>query len=71
MNQELKSLTINGQHMEIPEGTTIAAFLEMHKLQPKSVVVEVNRVIIEREKFEEVVLSEGDEVEIVRFIGGG
>lgn len=71
MTAVMKNLTINGQAMELPEGTTIAAFLEMHNLQPKSVVVELNRVIIEREKYAETALNEGDEVEIVRFIGGG
>ena len=71
MSSILKTLTINGKEMEIPEGTTIATFLNMHKLKPKSVVVEVNRIIIDREKYGEVALNEDGEVEIVRFIGGG
>ena len=67
----MKTLTINGKEMEVPDGTTIAAFLEMHNLKPKSVVVEINRIIIDRDKYNEIELGEGDEVEIVRFIGGG
>jgi thiamine biosynthesis protein ThiS len=64
-------LKINGKVIEIEEGTTIAGFLAKHNLQPKSVVVELNRIIIDRDEYGEVVLNEGDEVEILRFIGGG
>ena len=71
MSSTMMKLMINGKQMEIPEGTTIADFLARHNLQPKSVVVEVNKVIIEREKYGDTTLKEGDTVEIVRFIGGG
>ena len=60
MSSHLKSMTINGERMEIPVGTTITAFLDMHNLKPKSVVVEVNKVIIERDKYGEVVLDDDD-----------
>jgi sulfur carrier protein len=65
------SLKINGEDMELAEGTTIASFLESHNLKPGSVVVELNRIIIDREKYADSALGDGDEVEIVRFIGGG
>jgi sulfur carrier protein len=65
------NLTINGKDMELPEAMTITAFLDDKNLQPRSVVVEVNRVIIERENFTSHILQDGDEVEIMRFIGGG
>lgn len=71
MSSTMLTLTINGKEMEVPGGTTIADFLAHHNLQPKSVVVEVNKVIIEREKYGDLILKEGDAVEIVRFIGGG
>lgn len=71
MNIAMMKLTINGKKMELPEAMTIGAFLEDKNLQPRSVVVELNRVIIEREKYDEVAFKDGDEVEIMRFIGGG
>lgn len=57
--------------MDLPEGMTITQFLEEKNLRPRSVVVELNRVIIERDKYAETVLNDKDEVEIMRFIGGG
>ena len=71
MNIAMMILTINGKKMELPEAMTIGAFLADKNLQPRSVVVELNRVIIEREKYDEVEFKDGDEVEIMRFIGGG
>ena len=71
MNIAMMTLTINGKEMELPEAMTIGAFLAGKNIQPLSVVVEHNLVIIEREKYDEVEFKDGDEVEIMRFIGGG
>ena len=71
LSQKIVRLTINGKEMELVEGTTIASFLESHSLKPRAVVVELNRSIIDRDKYGETALNEGDEVEIMRFIGGG
>jgi len=35
------------------------------------VAVEHNLIVVKRDKYESVVLNEGDEVEIVNFVGGG
>jgi len=67
----MMTLTINGKIMDLPDGMTITQFLEEKNLRPRSVVVELNRVIIERDKYAETVLNDKDEVEIMRFIGGG
>ena len=67
----MMTLTINGKKMDLPEGMNIAQFLEEKDLRPRSVVVELNRVIIERDKYDETVLQDEDNVEIMRFIGGG
>jgi thiamine biosynthesis protein ThiS len=40
-------------------------------LDPRTVVVELNRKIIRRPQLEETALSEGDAVELVHFVGGG
>jgi sulfur carrier protein len=45
--------------------------LETLKVPPGSVVVEHNREILHRNKFDRVVLNDGDELELIRFVGGG
>lgn len=64
-------VTVNGQVQEVADGTTVAQLLEQLGVQPRQVVVEVNLQIIKREQRGATVLTPGDVVEIVRFVGGG
>jgi sulfur carrier protein len=49
----------------------LLSFLETLDVSPGSVVVECNREILQRNKFDHVVLKDGDELELIRFVGGG
>ena len=64
-------LTVNGESMDLPSGTTAAALLESLKLNPGLVVVELNLDILKRDELAGASLKEGDRVEIVHFVGGG
>lgn len=64
-------LTINGERRELPDGTRVNDMLASFKLDNKILVVEVNRVIIDRKQYDQTVLQEGDQIEIVHFVGGG
>ena len=66
----LMKITVNGQSREFAEGTTVLALIERHNLSPSKVAVELNRRLIRSEKYS-TPLKEGDEVEIVTFVGGG
>jgi sulfur carrier protein len=65
------NVTLNGKPQEIGDSITILQMLDGLKLHPKQVAVEVNRAIVKRDQFENRQLSEGDEIEILRFVGGG
>lgn len=62
---------INGEERRIPRDRTVAELLEGLDLDPRAVVVEINREIVRREEVEDVVVEAGDRVEIVQFVGGG
>ena len=64
-------ITLNGETRELPEGATMPALLETLQLAPERVVVEVNLKILKRAECASTVLKEGDQVEIVHFVGGG
>ena len=64
-------LMINGQERDCAEGSTLGALLEELRLSPSAVVVERNRDIVPRESLRDLVLAEGDRLEIVRLVGGG
>jgi len=63
--------TINGKPTQLPAGTTISTFLAGRDLHERLVVVERNGGIIKRALFPEVIIEEGDLLEIVHFVGGG
>jgi len=64
-------LTVNGKLIEVDDHITIPALLELFDLHPESIAVEVNFEIIPRFSFPAKTLQDGDQVEIVHFVGGG
>lgn len=65
------TITLNGESRELPVGTSISALAEGIGLDPAKVAVERNREIVPRSTLANVILADGDELEIVHFVGGG
>ena len=65
------TVTINGDEREVPAGLTMRDLLAHLKLREGLVVVEWNREIVRRERYDEVAVSAGDTIELVHFVGGG
>jgi thiamine biosynthesis protein ThiS len=65
------SLRINGKTVELGEPTPLLVYLEQLGVNPRAVAVEHNGEIIGRSGYESVMLRDGDQVEIVRMVGGG
>ncbi len=65
------TLTVNGKRVELEESVSISSYLESSGINPKSVVVELNYEIHDRLKWPEIILKDRDNLEIVKFIGGG
>lgn len=64
-------LTINGERRELTEVGSVSEMLAAFRLENKILVVELNRVIVERSDYANTALKDGDQVEIVHFVGGG
>ena len=64
-------LTVNGEPMALPAGTTIGALIEHLGLVGKRLAIELNEDIVPRSQHADTALAEGDQVEVVRAIGGG
>ncbi|MBN1204490.1 MAG: sulfur carrier protein ThiS [Myxococcaceae bacterium] len=62
---------VNGEARELPEGTTLAALLELLRVGGPGVAVEVNAEVVRRARHAEHHLHAQDRVEIVTFVGGG
>src|SRR2546426_7045314 len=64
-------IRLNGEACEIPEPVSIAELLERFDLPNDRVAVERNRSIVPKQQWESVALAQGDELEVVHFVGGG
>lgn len=64
-------VVINGKEAEINNDATVKDLLLDRKINPDIVVMEVNRDIISKNKYKDVRLQPGDQIEIVHFVGGG
>lgn len=64
-------LTINGEERNLTPPLTVAQLLDQLQLDPDRLVVELNRRILPPEKRAETVLTAGDSLELVQFVGGG
>lgn len=64
-------ITVNGEEREISAGSSLTDLLRVLELDPRMVVVEHNRGIVRRPQLEETRLDDGDQVELVHFVGGG
>ena len=65
------SITVNGTNRQVPAPATLADLLTHLALDPRQVVVELNREIVRRARLAEGTLADGDAVELVHFVGGG
>lgn len=71
-DRTLSHVLVNGEPRALDAGMTVGALLRSLALEPRMVVVERNREIIrDPDALDLVVLGEGDEIEIVHFVGGG
>lgn len=55
----------------MPAGTSLQSLVELLALAPERLAVELNLEVVRRAEWPRIMLSEGDRVEIVHFVGGG
>jgi sulfur carrier protein len=66
------NLVINGDKVEVPNSVeTVDNLLQHFDLEQKVVIVEWNETILEKAFYQETMLSNGDKIELVHFVGGG
>ena len=70
-NSNVAKIQLNGNPYEINTETNLNQLLNKLKIKKTKVAIEINGVIVEKNKYPKVVLNKGDKVEIVHFIGGG
>jgi len=66
-------LQINGEPRTFDSVSpfTLAAVIESLGMKPDRIAIELNRDIVPRDRWSETTLNEGDQLEVVHFVGGG
>ena len=64
-------IKLNGDRYEVAGPLTVAELLARLQIDARRVAVEHNLAIVKRDAFDRTTISEGDEIEIVNFVGGG
>ena len=64
-------IKLNGKDKEINGMMSVSRLLEELKINPEGVVVELNLQVLNRAKYGATDLKEGDNMEIINFVGGG
>jgi len=65
------NVSVNGEPRRVSAGVTITQMLAELGLDPQRVAVERNRDVVPRSSLSDVMVENGDEYEIVHFVGGG
>lgn len=66
-------MKVNGKSIELSSivAKTISEYLFSLRINPETVAIEWNGEILSREKWQETALGENDNIEIIKFVGGG
>ncbi len=64
-------ISLNGDPYAIPRALSVDELLVQLEIDPRRVAVEHNLVVVKRAAYGSTVVDNGDEVEIVNFVGGG
>ncbi|HEY8889142.1 MAG TPA: sulfur carrier protein ThiS [Clostridium sp.] len=66
------NIKVNGEVKEIKDGVSVTEMLKIENVEmPDMVSVQLNGEFVERDIFQETVLKENDEIEVLYFMGGG
>jgi thiamine biosynthesis protein ThiS len=65
------TIKLNGDPREIPGPLSVSALLQQLDIDARRVAVELNLAVVKKAAYDSSVINEGDEVEVVNFVGGG
>jgi len=65
------TITLNGDKHELAAPMSVSALLHQLDIDARRVAVELNLAVVKKASYDSSVIKDGDEVEIVNFVGGG
>jgi sulfur carrier protein len=64
-------IKLNGEERLLEKPLDVSSLLLMLELPAENLIVELNRELLHKTKYEQTIIANGDELELIRFVGGG
>jgi len=65
------TIKLNGDQRDMPGPLSVSALLEQLEIDSRRVAVELNLNVVKKTAYDSSLINDGDEIEIVNFVGGG
>ena len=65
------NIQINGETKEIVDEINLSKLLEALALPNERIAIELNREVVRKKDWENILIKDADKIEIVHFVGGG
>ena len=65
------TIRLNGDPFDLAEPVSVSVLLEQLAIDARRVAVERNQLVVKKAAYDSTVVTDGDEIEIVNFVGGG
>ena len=70
-NLNRMKITVNGEIRELENEVKLNRLLELFSLPSQRIAVELNREVVRKKDWQDIVVKDEDKIEIVHFVGGG
>lgn len=70
-NLDSMKITVNGEIKELENAVDLKRLLELFSFPSQRIAVELNREVVRKKDWENIVIKDEDRIEIVHFVGGG
>ncbi len=67
----MMQINLNGERRELPEHIHLGGLIDQLSLPRQRIALELNGIVIRRADWPEILINDGDRIEVVHFVGGG
>lgn len=65
------SISLNGEKISLEESTSASQLLQVQRYQSEKIALAINGTFVPRSQYDETILNDGDEVDVIQAVGGG
>ncbi len=71
MSQNKIQVFINGKRKYFSENNNLFSLLNFLEIEKNGIAIEINQIVVPKSQYKKKIIKNGDQIEIVQFIGGG